>query len=322
MKKIVLIATGGTISAHHDDRTNVSDYVSGTYEAVDWLSDYPELKENVALTVDQSMNISSTKMTPNDWITLRQRLLTYAKEVDGIVISHGTSTLEETAYFLHLTFPFSIPVVLTGAQRPYSAMSSDGPMNLYRAIQVAADASSAHRGVLVVSNDEIHSARDVTKSDTYRLQTFVSRNSGPLGYIDPDGVHWVRKTERRHTIESQLATDPLTTLPRVDIIYSYAGSDHVMIDALIASETKGIIVAGTGAGHMTTLERAALERATCPVVLSSRTGNGRVVPIERYADTSFIAGDDLSPQHARILLQVALALKVPKKLLPTLYMTY
>lgn len=308
MKKIVLLATGGTISAHHDDRLNTSDYVSGHYEAVDWLRDYPEMERSIELTIDQTMNISSTLITDEDWLLLRERVIHHLETADGVVISHGTSTLEETAYFLHLTLPVTKPVVLTGAQRPYSAISSDAPMNLIQALRVAADEEASGKGVLVVANDAIHSARDVTKASTYRLETFESRNGGTLGTVDPDVVSWLRQPVKRHTFSSVWNALSATELPKVAIIYSHAGATGEVIDYLVTQGVEGFVVAGTGAGHMTPSEKEALIRATKEgrsVVLTSRTGSGRVVPIERYASTSFIYGDDLLPQKARILLMLA-----------------
>ena len=308
MKKIVLLATGGTISAHHDDRLNTSDYVSGHYEAVDWLRDYPEMERNIELTIDQTMNISSTLITDKDWLLLRERVIHHLETADGVVISHGTSTLEETAYFLHLTLPVTKPVILTGAQRPYSSISSDAPMNIIQALRVAADEGAKKKGVLVVANDAIHSARDVTKASTYRLETFESRNGGTLGTVDPDCVSWLRTPVKCHTTSSIWKTLNEDDLPKVGIIYSHAGATGEMIDALVSQQFDGFVVAGTGAGHMTPSEREALERATKrgkSVVLTSRTGSGRVVPIDRYESTDFIYGDDLLPQKVRILLMLA-----------------
>lgn len=308
MKKIVLLATGGTISAHHDDRLNTSDYVSGHYEAVDWLRDYPEMERGIELSIDQTMNISSTLITTMDWLLLRERVLVHLQTADAVVISHGTSTLEETAYFLHLTLPTSKPVILTGAQRPYSAISSDAPMNIIQALRVAADEEASGKGVLVVANDAIHSARDVTKASTYRLETFESRNGGTLGTVDPDRVSWLRTLAKCHTTSSIWTDLNENDLPKVAIVYSHAGATGEMIDALVLQGVDGFVVAGTGAGHMTPSEREALERATKrgkSVVLTSRTGSGRVVPIDRYESTDFIYGDDLLPQKARILLMLA-----------------
>src|SRR5699024_2915725 len=226
-------------------------------------------------------------------------------------ITHGTNTLEETAYFLHLTVPSPKPIVLVGSQRPFTQLSSDAHMNIVQAVQVAAADEAHGLGVLVVLNNQISSARDVTKTNTYHLHTFQNGDAGFLGYIDADGsVQFYRKPVKKHTIHSAFANEDLSNLPEVAITYSHAGADEHLIDAIIASEKyAGIITAGTGAGLIAPLEIDALKRAVVKgitVVRSSRVGNGRVVPITPYKGSGFLVADNLLPQKARILLMLAL----------------
>ncbi len=312
MKRIKVIATGGTISAHHDDRLDVRNYVSGHYSGEDIIASLPELRRFAEVDVEQLSNFSSTVIDDRHWVLLKERVTAILEEegYDGVVITHGTNTLEETAYFLHLTVPSEKPVVVTGAQRPFSGLSTDVSMNILNAIQVAASSEASSCGVLVVLNNEVWSARDVSKTSTYRLQTFQSMNTGSLGTVDPDHhVRLLHRPVRKHTVQSMWANESFDALPRVDIVYSYAGADGVMIDALVAAGAKGIVIAGTGAGRCSPLEEEAIERAVeagVVVAMSSRVGSGVVIPIDTYAHIPFVTTDTLSPQKARILLKLAL----------------
>jgi len=231
---------------------------------------------------------------------------------DGIVITHGTNTLEETAYFLHLTVPTKKPIVLIGSQRPYTAISSDAQLNIINGIRVAAAEASKGKGVLVVLNDEISSAREVAKTNTYRLNTFQSGQFGYLGFVDPDGtVQYYRSPTRKHTFQSKFSQFAFKDdIPNIEIVYSYAGATGELIQHISTCEKyQGIIVAGTGAGLMSPDEERALQEAIAnglAVVRSNRVGNGRVVEIDKYRNMSFINGDNLLPQKARILLMLSL----------------
>lgn len=312
MKRIKVIATGGTISAHHDDRLDVRNYVSGHYSGEDIIASLPELRRFAEVDVEQLSNFSSTVIDDRHWVLLKERVTAILEEerYDGVVMTHGTNTLEETAYFLHLTVPSEKPIVVTGAQRPFSGLSTDASMNILNAIQVAASSEASSCGVLVVLNNEVWSARDVSKTSTYRLQTFQSMNTGRLGTIDPDHrVRLLHRPVRKHTAQSMWANESFDALPRVDIVYSYAGADGVMIDALVAAGAEGIVIAGTGAGRCSPLEEEAIERAVqagIVVAMSSRVGSGVVIPIDPYAHIPFVTTDTLSPQKARILLKLAL----------------
>jgi L-asparaginase len=230
-------------------------------------------------------------------------------EIAGLVFTHGTNTIEETAYFLNLTVKHDKPVVIVGAQRPFSTLSSDGPLNLLNAIRVAADPSSRGKGVLVVLNDEINAARDVTKTNTYRVETFQARELGILGYADPDRVVYYRSPTRKHTTQSQFDIARITEFPKVSILYGHAGDDGDLAKAAVAAGAKGLVIAGTGAGH-TQNARAMLKQLLAwtgvVVVRSARVGAGRVIRDDNWQEPGFVAADNLSPQKARILLQLAL----------------
>lgn len=304
---------GGTISAKGNHPFDYKDYTSGYFKYDDFLKDMPELHELADLSFDSFEKISSTEVTTNHWIALRKKIIEFfEKEAgDGVVITHGTNTLEETAYFLHLTVPFKQPIVLVGAQRPFTAISTDAHLNLYQAIQVAAGDESYGKGALVVLNNEISSAREVSKRSTYRLDAFQSNKHGFLGVVDSDhSVQFYRQPVRKHTFQSEFSTLQFERLPEVEIVYSYAGAREFLIDSIVQSGIyKGIVTAGTGAGLVSPKEHEALQRATdqgIVVVRSSRVGSGRVVPVRPYEKNSFVAGDDLPPQKARILLMLSL----------------
>lgn len=313
MKQILVVEMGGTISAKGVHRFDYKDYTSGIFEGEDFLKQIPELGEMAQITFSTFSKISSTKVKPENWIFLRQFLLDKLSTnyYDGIVISHGTSTLEETAYFLHLTMPVKVPIVFVGAQRPFTSVSTDAPLNLINAIRVASSKGARGKGVLVVLNNEINSAREATKGDTYRLNSFHSYYHGYLGLVDTDEtVQFYRKPTRLHTFNSSFSELSIKTLPKVEIVYSYAGADNFLIDSIIESGNyAGIVVAGIGAGLFTPEQIDSLQKAIDKglfVGRSSRGGSGRVVDIKPYKSYSFINTDDLSPQKARILLMLSL----------------
>ena len=227
------------------------------------------------------------------------------------MIPHGTATLEETGFFLNLTLAVSQPVVLVGAQRPASALGTDAGMNLVNALRVAGSPEARGKGVLVVLNDEIHAARDVVKTSTYRVQTFRSLDFGALGHVDGDGVHFYRSPLRAHMPDTAFAgLDLAAPLPRVDIVYSYAGADGALIDAAAAAGARGIVSAGFAPGSPTPEQRTAFERAAkagIVIVQCSRAFSGRVAPRRRLRESGIVAGEDFSPQKARILLMLALS---------------
>ena len=218
--------------------------------------------------------------------------------------------MEETAYWLNLTVKSAKPVVLTGAMRPPSALSTDADNNLLRAVILARSEEARAMGVTIMLNDEIHAAREVTKRNSYRLETFGTHDLGMLGYLDSDlKAVFYRAPKRRHTFESEFDVSRLTELPRVDIVYGYEGADGLLVRALIDAKVPGIVLAGMGSGGVgdeLTKTLAEARRNGAIVVVTSRTGSGRVIRTARHVEDEFVAGDNLSPQKARILLQLAL----------------
>lgn len=256
--------------------------------------------------------LPSHALVDADWIELAntiQRLLTDGG-FDGVVVTHGTNTIEETAYFLSLTVKSERPVVLVGAMRPASALSPDGYLNLLNAIRVAASPSAQGHGALLVMNDTVFSARDVTKTATFRVSAFAAPDLGPVGYADADGsLVLFHRSQQRHTTRSAFSISEISALPRVDVVVSYVGADGALIDAAVAAGARGIVSAGTGAGRATPAEDAALDRAAAAGVLvcqSSRVGSGRVVRSPSLARRGFVAAGNLVPWKARLLLALAL----------------
>ena len=311
-----VLATGGTISGGGASSTSLTEYRTGALSGAELVAAVPDLARHASIRVEQVANVGSPNITFDDWLALAGRIDAIFRDdpdAAGVVITHGTNTLEETAYFLNLTVRHDRPVVLVGAQRPATAISADGPLNLLNAVRTAASPEARGKGVLVVLNDEINAARDVTKTSTYRVETFRSRDLGFLGYVDGDRVTFYREPTRRHTAQSEFDLAGVTAFPRVDIVYSYVEPNPVLIEALIEDGVDGIVLAGTGAGIVSRRERAALERvaerpagARPIIVRSNRTGSGRVVPLPAYDELGMVAADTLNPQKARILLMLAL----------------
>jgi L-asparaginase len=310
------LSTGGTIAGAGASSTNVAEYKAGSILGEDLIKAVPEIKQYANVKVEQIVNVSSTDVTLDNLLTLANRInAIFAKDptAAGVVLTHGTSTLEETAYFLNLTVKHERPVILVGSMRPATAISADGPLNLLNAVRTAISSEARGKGVLVVMNDEINGARDVTKTNTHRVETFRSPELGFLGYVDEDKVTFYRASTKRHTVNSEFDVSNIREFPKVDIIYSYIEPSVTMIQALHSSGVKGIVFAGTGAGVLPTSLKEALKTIlSSPSVLkpvlvrSSRTGNGRVIGRKEYDDLGFIPADTLSPQKSRILLMLAL----------------
>jgi L-asparaginase type II len=257
-------------------------------------------------------NVGSSSIGPARWLELSRRvarLFHDRKDLAGIVITHGTDTMEETAYFLDLTVPDRRPVVVTGSMRPSDMPGADGPANLLSAVRVAADPSAKGRGTMVLMDDRLFAAREVTKTNTTRLETFQAPERGTVAVLDPVGISYHRPADRGD--KPQFDVSKLDQLPRVDVVYVYPGADSVAIDAFVAAGARGLVVAGAGRGATTPEQRRALERARdrgVVIVISSRTGSGPV-PVESGNDDGErrIGAGDLNPQKARVLLMLALA---------------
>jgi L-asparaginase len=313
--KVHILGTGGSISGigpHRLDYTLYPD--SGKKLTIaELLARMPEAREIAELSGEDVLQVGSPSIGPVEWLQLLQRI---DRTDAGIVITHGTATLEETAYFLHLTVKSQRPVVLTGAMRPPSAVGTDADLNLLDAIRLAAAPEAAGRGVLTILNQEIQSARDVTKSNAFRVDTFHSRDFGVLGFVDSDArVLFYRSVTRAHTTATPFDVRGRQELPRVDIVYAYAGADGVLVDALVERRrewrTEGMVLVGFGGGSFPGPFLDAGKRAVkagIPVVLATRSWNGRVVITPKKDADGFIACDDLMPQKARILLMLALTI--------------
>jgi L-asparaginase len=300
LPSVRVIATGGTIA----------NTPSGRLHAAEVAEVIPELKDVARLEVEEIFRVGSSDITPDRWITIANRIneLASQKEINGFVVTHGSNTLEETAYFLHLTIKTEKPVILTAAQRQFSTLSSDSPKNFLDAVRVAACEEASRKGVMTVVNGEINCGRDVTKRMSYRLQTYTSPDIGMLGFVDLNRVTFYRLPFRKHTVSSEFEVKNLEKLPRVDIIYTASGTDGILIDAAVErAKSNGLVIAvsPTGApapGMKEALNRAA--RSGIPVVYSNRGGQDRLRCM--LPEEPFIAGDNLNPQKARILLMLAL----------------
>ena len=313
---VYVLSTGGTIAGSGSSATDLSNYKPGAILGDQLVKAVPQIAQIADVRVEQVVNVNSSDITIDNWLTLAKRINAIIKEtpaVAGFVITSGTNTLEETAYFLNLTVRSDKPVVMVGAMRPATAISADGPLNLLNAVRTAISPEAKNKGALIVLNDEINAARDTTKTNTLRVETFRAPELGILGYIDEDKVSFYRATTRRHTANSEFDVTSLSTLPKVSILYSYIEPDATLIHAAISGGAKGIVFAGTGNGALSVSEETILKEiaarpaAARPVLVrASRVGNGRVIATAEYDALNVIPADTLNPQKARILLMLAL----------------
>jgi len=310
--QVVVLATGGTIAGAAESATR-ADYISGRVTVDAMIAAVPQIQGLAHVRGEQLASVGSQDITFAIMIALANRIndLLAAKDVHGVVVTHGTDTMEETACFLNLTVANRKPVVMTGAMRPATAISADGPLNLYNAVAVAADPKAAGRGVLVVMNDRIHGAHSLTKSNTTSVETFISPVNGLIGTVNYGRTEYFRRPFRNHTFNSEFSLAGVRVLPRVDIIYACADMPPDLIDASVDRGARGIVIAGDGNGNMNaaTIERAA--RATAGgirIVRSSRVSTGKVSRNVEIDDDrlGFIASDELNPAKSRILLMLAL----------------
>ena len=294
LRNVVILATGGTIAGTAAAATQVAGYTAAKVPVEQLIDAVPDLKKVANVKGEQVAQVASESMTNDIWLKLAKRVnvLLAQPDVDGIVITHGTDTLEETAYFLNLVVKSAKPVVLVGAMRPSTAMSADGPFNIYNGVAIAASKEAVGRGVLVSLNDQISGARDVTKTNTMTLDTFRAPDFGLVGYVVGGQPWFYRASTRKNTIDTEFDITNVETLPAVDIVYGYANMNRVALDAFVAAGDKGIIHAGVGDGSLAAQVKPALieiRKKGVIVVRSSRTGGGPVVQTAKRTMTNSIS---------------------------------
>jgi L-asparaginase len=328
--RIVILATGGTIAGAQTSQKEYG-YTSGQFKVEDLISAVPNLKDLASLTGEQVANIGSQDMNDEVWLKLAKRVNEVLKssDVDGVVITHGTDTMEETAYFLNLVVKSDKPVVLVGSMRPATAISADGPANLYNAVAVAADPKAKGRGVLVVVNDEIHAARNVEKMNTTNVETFKSPERGPQGLVNTGKISWFEPMkDKRHTSDSEFSVEKLDKLPRVDIIYAHANMSPDLIDSAARGGAKGIVVAGVGDGNMTKPALTELEKVAKQdgvlIIRSTRLPTGLVLRNNEVNDdkAGFVASGEFNPAKSRVLAQLSLTETNDPKKVQKIFNTY
>ena len=326
--RVVIVATGGTIAGSAES-TTAAGYKSGAVAVDVLIAAVPQMKSFADVSGVQVASIGSQDMNDEVWLKLAAEVnrLAAQPDVDGIAITHGTDTMEETAYFLNLVVKSDKPVVLTGSMRPSTSLSADGPLNIYNAVGVASDPRARGRGVLVVANDDIHGARAITKRHTTDVQTFVSPEAGLIGVCLFDSRDFVRMPARAHTTSTPFKVAAGQALPRVDIIYAHAGMSPDLIDAAVANGAKGIVIAGVGDGNMTTPSLEAVRRAIAKgvvIVRSTRVGEGVVRRNIEVSDDKMgtVASMDLVPGKARVLLKLALTQTSDAKKIQEYFNTY
>ena len=328
LPRVIILATGGTIAGAgaSSDRAG---YTAGKIPIDDLIGSIPTVKKIASISGEQIASVGSQDMTIDIWKKLAVRINEIFKnnEADGIVITHGTDTQEETGYFLDLVITSDKPVVLTGSMRPATAISADGPKNLYDAITIAADPKSTGRGVLISFNEGIFDARDVMKLSTTKTNAFGSPNTGPVGQAYDGKVEYYLRSEREVKPANPIMITADTKLPRVDIVYMYADAPSDMVDMLIDKKVDGIVIAGVGNGNFNKAYKDAVKLAVAAGIIvcqASRTPSGRVVLHDEINDDELgtIVSDDLTPQKARILLMLALTKTKDKKQLQDIFFKY
>jgi L-asparaginase type II len=329
LPNVMILATGGTIAGTGATSTTTVGYTAATVGVEALIKAVPELQKVARVSGEQVFQIASENMGNEHWLTLAKRVnaLLAQPDVDGIVITHGTDTLEETAYFLDLVVKSRKPVVLVGSMRPSTAMSADGPINLYNAVITAGSQEAVGKGVLVVMNDQINAARDVSKTNTVTTDTFKTTELGMLGYVVGGQPQFYRASLRKHTVDTEFDVSKLDALPQVDIAYTYANVGPTAVNALVAAGAKGLVHAGVGDGSLPAKVRPALSSARkngVIIVRSSRVGQGIVARNGEANDDQldFVVSDTLNPQKARILLMLALTRTNSTKEIQRMFYTY
>ncbi len=310
---VYVLSTGGTIAAKPVSPTQTTGYTSFAFDARALVDAIPGIEERVHITAEQIFAMGSCMLGDGELLRLAARLneVLARDDVDGAVLTHGTDTMEETAFFLNLTVRSRKPVVVTGAMRPSTVLSADGPLNLLNAILAAADRQSCGMGVLVCMDDRLLSARDAVKASTYRTDAFQCMEGGRLGAVIGSEVYYDYAPLRPHTAQSRFDVSGLSALPRVEIVYTHTGCGELLLRAALESRCRGVVVAGSGNGSVPPALRDLYHSwpGEKPVfVRASRVPGGRVgrnggMPDEQYGS---VASGAFSPQKARLLLQLAL----------------
>lgn len=318
--RIAILGTGGTIAGFIDSTIATTGYTAGAIDIDVLIKAVPQIRDLADISWEQIANIDSSNMCDEIWLRLAKKIAKlFAEGIDGVVITHGTDTMEETAYFLNLTIKSDKPVVLVGAMRPSTAISADGPKNLYNAVALVANKEAKNKGVMVAINDKILSARGVVKTHSLNVDAFSSPDFGDLGYIVDGKVFFYNNVTKAHTKNAPFDVSKLTSLPKVDILYSYSNDgSSVAAKALFEHGTKGIVVAGSGAGSIHKNQKDVLKellKKGLKVVVSSRVVAGCVAVSDSDEKLGFISAEDLNPQKARVLLILALTkTSDPKKI--------
>jgi len=328
LPNVRVIATGGTIAGAQGSAQSYG-YKSGAYDVDTLIRAVPNLDKLAHITGEQVVNIGSQDMNDEVWLKLAKSVAAAQArdDVDAVVIMHGTDTLEETAYFLSLVTRSPKPVVMVGSMRPATAISADGPGNIYNGVAVATSPEARGRGTLVCLNDEFHYARNVVKTDTTSVQTFESINRGPAGLVHTGTVEWFAPMDKKVGAQTEFSVEGLDALPRVDVIYAHANMSVDLIEAAVANGARGIVVAGVGDGNMTGQALDALKKAAAGgvvVVRSTRLPKGLVLRNNEVNDDEmgFVASGELNPAKSRVLLQLALTRTTDPKRVQAMFYEY
>lgn len=328
LPRIKILATGGTIAGKGASADRAA-YTAGELPIKDLIAAVPGIDKIANITGEQVSNVGSQDMTVDIWIKLNKRINEIFKnnEADGIVITHGTDTQEETAYFLNLTVRYDLPVVLTGSMRPSTAISADGPKNLFDAVTVAASPLSKGRGVMVVFDENIIDGREAVKTSTTHVDAFTAPNSGPIGQVYDGKVVYYSKAQRLSDKRTPFDITGLTKLPRIAVVELYCDAPAVGINAYINDGVDGIVTGGLGNGNLNKANMEAVSAAISKGIIvcrASRVPTGRVTLYDETDDAKLgtIVGDDLNPQKARILLMLGLTQTKDKKILQSFFFRY
>ncbi|MFJ3047583.1 type II asparaginase [Herbaspirillum chlorophenolicum] len=329
LPNVVILATGGTIAGTGATTTTTVGYTAAKVGVDALIAAVPELQKVANVRGEQTMQIASENMNNDAWLKLAKRVNTLLaqSDVDGIVITHGTDTIEETAYFLDLVVKSKKPVVIVGAMRPSTAISADGPINLYNAVLLAGSKEAIGKGVLVTLNDQINAGREVTKTNTSTLDTFKTPELGFLGYIQGSKPYFYRQSTRKNTVDTPFDIMNLDKLPQVDIVYGYANMNPIALNAFVAAGAQGIVHAGVGDGSLNNTVVPSLTEARkkgVVIVRASRVGQGIVARNGEADDDKldFVVSDTLNAQKARILLMLALTKTTDSKEIQKMFWEY